>query len=259
MERLRNRLSRAFGSDFPADSAVGFWLVVFDLLLPAYFLTTTFVDSTPLLRGIDFALGVILAVEWLARLWVARDRLAFLGRPLVLVDLAIILSLLVPALAGKLIFLRVLRTLRLLRSYRLLYELRSRSAFFRRTEEVWFSAIHLLAFVFLISSVVYVLQADRNPQITNYVDALYFTVTALTTTGFGDITLTGSTGRLLAIIIMLVGLSLFLRLLQAVFRPTRIQHECPDCGLNRHDRDAVHCKHCGRLLHISTEGLDGND
>ena len=34
-----------------------------------------------------------------------------------------------------------------------------------------------------------------DPAIGNYLDALYFTVATLTTTGFGDITLTGTTGR----------------------------------------------------------------
>ena len=93
-----------------------------------------------------------------------------------------------------------------------------------------------------------------NPQIQTYVDALYFTITTLTTTGFGDITLQGPGGRVLAIIIMVVGVGLFLRLLQAVFRPNKVRFDCPDCGLLVHESDAVHCKHCGRVLHIETEG-----
>ncbi|HSM20019.1 MAG TPA: ion transporter, partial [Hyphomicrobiales bacterium] len=31
---------------------------------------------------------------------------------------------------------------------------------------------------------------------------------------------------------------------------------CPHCGLNRHETDAVHCKHCGQLLKIETEGAE---
>jgi voltage-gated potassium channel len=102
--------------------------------------------------------------------------------------------------------------------------------------------------------VVYVTQHLINPQISNYVDALYFTITTLTTTGFGDITPKDPGGRLLAVVIMLVGVSLFLRLLQAIFRPNKVRFECPDCGLMAHDIDAVHCKHCGRVLHIKDEG-----
>ena len=105
-----------------------------------------------------------------------------------------------------------------------------------------------------MTGLVYETQHWRNPAIANYVDALYFTVTTLTTTGFGDITLEGSTGRMLAIIIMVVGVALFLRLVQTIFRPQKVSYQCPDCGLNRHDLDAVHCKHCGRVIHIETEG-----
>jgi Ion channel len=88
------------------------------------------------------------------------------------------------------------------------------------------------------------------------IDALYFTVTTLTTTGFGDITMEDPAGRLLAVLIMIFGVSLFIRLAQTLFRPTKVHFECPDCGLTRHDADAVHCKHCGKVIHIETEGLD---
>ncbi len=53
---------------------------------------------------------------------------------------------------------------------------------------------------------------------------------------------------------MVLGVGLFLRLLQAIFRPDKVRFECPDCGLLIHDMDAVHCKHCGRVLHIRDEG-----
>ena len=86
----------------------------------------------------------------------------------------------------------------------------------------------------------------------DFVDALYFTVAALSTTGFGDITLLGSTsGELLSVAMMIVGITLFFRLAQAAFRPGgKVRHPCPQCDLLRHDPDAVHCKACGRVLNI---------
>jgi len=56
------------------------------------------------------------------------------------------------------------------------------------------------------------------------------------------------------VVIMVVGVALFLRLAQTVFRPQKTRYTCPDCGLTRHDADAVHCKHCGRTIKIETEG-----
>ena len=72
--------------------------------------------------------------------------------------------------------------------------------------------------------------------------------------GFGDITLTGTTGRLLSVGVMIFGVTLFLRLAQVLFRPPKVRYECPECGLSLHDADAVHCKHCGATIHIRTEG-----
>ena len=66
--------------------------------------------------------------------------------------------------------------------------------------------------------------------------------------------LVGSTGRLLAVVIMIVGVSLFIRLVQTIFRPKKVQYRCPECGLSRHDADAVHCKHCGHVVNIESEG-----
>ena len=51
------------------------------------------------------------------------------------------------------------------------------------------AALDLAVFVVVASSLVYVTQHGTNEKIADFVDALYFTVAALSTTGFGDITL----------------------------------------------------------------------
>jgi voltage-gated potassium channel len=109
-------------------------------------------------------------------------------------------------------------------------------------------------FLFIMSGLVFETQYRTNPGIANYADALYFTVTTLTTTGFGDITLPGTLGRLLSVVIMLAGVTLFLRLAQTLFRPVKVRFPCQACGLQRHEPDAVHCKACGTLLNIPDEG-----
>jgi voltage-gated potassium channel len=114
--------------------------------------------------------------------------------------------------------------------------------------------VNLCVFLFVMTALVYETQHLTNPQIKNYADALYFTVTALTTTGFGDITLQGSGGRLISVVIMILGVTLFLNLLRTILQPTKVRYRCPSCGLMRHDYDAVHCKACGNLLNIPDEG-----
>ena len=87
-----------------------------------------------------------------------------------------------------------LRTLRLLHTYQLLYRLRQDFSYFRRHEDVILATVNLVVFLFVMTGLIYATQHGANPQIVNYADALYFTVTTLTTTGFGDITLQGTGG-----------------------------------------------------------------
>ena len=73
----------------------------------------------------------------------------------------------------------------------------------------------------------------------------------LTTTGFGDIILVGAFGQVMSIVIMVLGISLFLRLIQAIFQTPSVQHKCPRCGHDNHDLDALHCKMCGTAIRHS--------
>jgi voltage-gated potassium channel len=57
------------------------------------------------------------------------------------------------------------------------------------------------------------------------------------------------------VLMMVLGVALFFRLAQAIFLPTKIAYSCPSCGLDRHEPDAVHCKHCGETVNIPTHGL----
>jgi voltage-gated potassium channel len=116
------------------------------------------------------------------------------------------------------------------------------------------AVINLVTFLFVTTGFVYTSFAGRAEGLNTYVDALYFTVATVTTTGFGDITLPGTWGKLTSIIAMITGISLFVQLAQAIFRPRKVTFACPRCALMRHEPDAVHCKACGELLAIPNDG-----
>ncbi len=254
--RLLRRIDDLYNGE-GRDARVFRWsLLAFDGITIGYFVFATFLHPLDELHAIEEAIGLVYLLEFAARLAISRHRLQAVFSPVGLADLIVIASLLTPSLSSNYSFLRVVRALRLLRSYHMLKNLRRQSRFVRLYEDVLFSVINLAVFVFVITAIVYVTQVGSNPGIRNYFDALYFTVATLTTTGFGDVTLVGDSGHILAVLIMIFGISLFLRLVQTIFRPGKVRYECPQCGLSRHDIDAVHCKHCGALLHIPTEGAD---
>ena len=200
-------------------------------------------------------LGLIILAELCARVAASRRPRRELLRPTTWTDCIAITSFLLPLLGEAVGFLRVLRTLRLLRAYETLARLRLDSRFFQRNEETILALANLVVFVFILTAAVYETQRRINQDINNFVDALYFTVATLTTTGFGDIVLRGTWGRLLSVAIMLCGVTLFFNLARALISPSRVRFPCPTCGLQRHDFDAVHCKACGTPLKIPDEGF----
>ncbi len=247
--RLR---SLYFGSSHKA-ALFQYGLMAFDIITVSFFIVTTFSPNYPWFLPLEIGIGLVLLLDFIARIVIAPRRIGHLLQPATIADIIVIVSLILPAFVD-LGFLRVLRSLRLLRSYHLFGMLKRDSHWFRRNEEVVQSLLNLAVFIFVVTAMVYVTQHEHNEGINNYIDSLYFTVATLTTTGFGDITLVGEFGQLLSVLIMIFGISLFLRLIQTIFRPAKVRHTCPDCGLLRHDPDSVHCKHCGHVLNIPNEG-----
>ncbi len=256
LSALRRKVRNLYFGQSKGSKFFRIALLTFDLATILFFIVSSMSDVDAAWHWIDYPIAVIILLELGARLWIADRPMRYLTQFSSIADILVVISLLAPLVFSNLAFLRVVRMLRLLRSYRVLHELRDVSPFFARNEEIIQSSINLLVFIFVVTAVVYVLEGRINPNINNYFDALYFTVATLTTTGFGDITMTDTAGRLLAVIIMILGVALFLRLIQTIFRPAKVKYPCPDCGLNRHDPDAVHCKHCGHVLNIPNEGYD---
>jgi voltage-gated potassium channel len=232
-------------------------LIAFDAATVVFFIVTAPLAPTTAILVAEAVIGLLIAVDVAVRLWIAPDRWKALRQPYTLADLIVLASLvLAPLIGTNLAFLKVLRGTRLINSYRVLRDLRRDTALFRKHEDAIVAGVNLFVFVFVSASVVFVLQFDRATGHAGYVDALYFTVATLTTTGYGDIVPEGPGGKLLAVAMMLVGVALFIRLARAIFLPSKVHHTCPECGLNRHEQDAVHCKHCGQELRIETGGAE---
>ncbi len=248
------RIRGLYEGESPAAHRFRYGLLAFDLITIAFVIATSFFPRTALVEAIDMVFGVLILADFLIRLRLETSLRGFFLRPANWADIAAVVSFLAPIAGEGFGFLRILRTLRLLRTYQLASRLRQDFRYFRDHEEVIMAAINLMVFLFVMTGLIYAAQVGKNPEIRNYADALYFTVTTLTTTGFGDITLQGTSGRMLAVAVMIVGITLFLRLATALFRPSKVQYPCPTCGLKLHDPDAVHCKHCGETLRIETEG-----
>ncbi|MDZ4309831.1 MAG: ion channel [Cypionkella sp.] len=233
-----------------------YMLLAFDLTTIVFLIASSFFDYGLYVKLVDALFGVIILADLVARLWLSKRPLREMLRFFNVIDVLVVISLIMPLTGEGLAFMRVVRMLRLLQSHQILKQLRNDVQFFRDRESTIKAAINLTCFIFFTTALVFETQRGINPGIQNYVDAAYFTIATLTTTGFGDVTLVGPFGKLISIAIMIFGVSLFLRLVQVVLRPAKVDYTCTHCGFSRHDRDAVHCKACGNLLAIKDEGRD---
>lgn len=243
-----------FESDL-SSSVFRYSMLVFDIFAVSFFVYLSVSDhSSPWFRPIEITIGLVVLFDLIARYYLAHRKTRYLLQLTTIADIVVLFSLFIPTFIDNYAFLRILRALRIMRSKHIMQDLRQKSRFIRRNEEAIQSLVNLIAFIFIMTAIVFELQVRINPDINNHIDALYFTVATLTTTGYGDITITGTYGRLLSVFIMVLGVSLFLRLLQTLFRPPKVTQRCTHCGLTRHEPDASHCKHCGNIINIKTEG-----
>ena len=225
-------------------------ILALDILVIAFFIAAPAIKGEPWYLTVDYIVAGLVALDLAARAWAYGDVKRFLSKPLVWVDLFVLATLLLPTVFGNFGFLRVLRLWTLTQQGFVFRALKGVLPVSPRTQQVSKDVTTLVTFIFVMTGFVYATYAGSHEKIQDYIDALYFTVTTLTTTGFGDITLPGDGGQLLSIFMMLTGFGLFLRLVQSVFRPYKVDHECHKCGLVRHEADAQHCKACGVVLNI---------
>lgn len=252
LPRLRVRLRELYHGASPESVRFRLWIIGIDVLLIAFFIAAPFLRDFPAYLFVDYAVAFILALELAARALADTSLRTFFRRFSVWIDLFVLVTLLLPLWLFNLAFLRVLRLWSLAHS-EIFWDTIGRRYDDTRVEDISKALATLITFIFVTTGFVYTGFARTHPGLDGYVDALYFTVTTLTTTGFGDITLPGTWGRLLTIGIMISGITLFVRFAQTLIRPYKVRFTCQSCGLMRHDPDAVHCKACGRLLNIPNE------
>ncbi|SCM77958.1 putative ion channel transport protein [uncultured Pleomorphomonas sp.] len=248
----RRRLRRLYTGTDPQAVRFQWAFASVDLVIIGFFILSPVLQEWRAFLWFDYAVACLLAADLAARAAAAVSLRQWLRRPSVWVDFIVLGTLLAPLWVANLGFLRILRLWSL--SQKGLFWRSLRRHGYREWEDVGRAAVNLVTCLFVITGFVYTAFARPGSGMEGWIDALYFTVATVTTTGFGDITLPGTVGKLTSIVTMIVGISLFVRLAQALFRPRKVTFRCPKCALMRHEPDAVHCKACGHLLAIPDQG-----
>lgn len=216
------------------------------------------------MRRVEIVIVGIFIIEYVARIYGAENRMRQMRDIYSIIDLVTILPTLIlfvlseAGFQGDLGALGVLRGLRIFRVLRFFRFTADANFFFGRITNQLLRVLRLfltIGIIFFISSILfYEVEHPVNHAVSTFTDAFYFTVVALTTVGFGDITPLSEAGKWVTILMILSGVVLI------PWQVSRIVREwihmaqkrdivCPQCGLRYHDEDASHCKACGHVIY----------
>ena len=216
----------------------------------------------PVLRGLEWFFTGLFTVEYGLRLWSAPRRWRYARSFFGVVDLLAILptylSLVVPG-GQALITVRSLRLLRVFRVLKLgqyVSEAALLSRAVRQSRQkitVFLAAVGTL--VVVLGSLMYIVEGAEN-GFTSIPRAVYWAVVTLTTVGYGDIAPRTPLGQALASVVMILGYGIIavptgivtVELGNIAREEAGRRTACPRCALTAHDRDAVYCKRCGERL-----------
>ena len=195
----------------------------------------------------------IFIIEYLLRFWVAEKKLKHFFHIYSLIDLAAILPIFFAQQHFQVI--RVFRTLRIMRLIRFLENQHFFFGSIKPVHLIIFRIIYIIiAIVFVSAGLIFYAEHEINPEkFRTFFDAVYFSVVTITTVGFGDITPVSAYGRTITVLIIISGIVFIpwqVRNLIAHFiaSTNKISLVCEECGLEYHERDALHCKRCGKKI-----------
>ena len=215
----------------------------------------------PLLRRIEWGFTGLFTVEYILRLLAVGRPLRYARSFYGVVDLLAIvptyLDLLLPG--GR--YLVVVRSLRILRVFRVLklaeYVGQARvlrTALHASRYKISVFLVTVLTLVLIIGSLLYLVEGPAS-GFTSIPISVYWAIVTLTTVGYGDIAPVTPLGRALAACAMILGYGIIavptgivtVELANAARGPVSTQ-ACPVCGAEGHDADALFCKRCGASL-----------
>lgn len=245
-------------NDFETRSGryTSYILYVLNVLFLALYIVGTYEFSEPYQDAIivvEFCLAVLFLFEYLARLDYAEHTWEEAKNVYSIADLLAILPALlivVIPIVGQLAFFRSVQVLRVLRFIRFGRENETFFNYDLSSKQVVIAELLILIFVILNlhAGVIYGLESGVNPDFNNYGDTLYYSVVALTTTGFGNNVPVTTAGKIATSFGLIAAVTLIPWLVVRARNKGQLDTECSRCGTSKHHGGANYCWKCGEEL-----------
>ncbi len=268
-QTLREKLyTVVFRSDNPAGNR--FDIVVIYLIVISVIMATveTVGSISPkireLLRAGEWFFMILFTIEYLLRIYSAKDRWKYITSFFGIIDLLAVL----PSYIGlfiqggqNLLIVRLFRLMRIFRIFEMGHFVREGAIVASALRASRVKITVFLSFIAIASMVLgalmYMVEVGQNDQITNVLEGIYWAIVTLTTVGYGDAIPVTGWGKFLASLVMILGYGVIAvptgivtaEISSRVLRPSnRLKTKCINCGDGDHLFDSGFCHKCGHAL-----------
>lgn len=214
---------------------------------------------------LEWGITILFTLEYILRIWLTGNPMKYVLSFYGLVDLLSILPTYLSIFFTGTQYLVTIRTLRLLRIFRIFKAAKYISegsilfnAIIASSRKITVFLVGVLTLVLIIGSAMYLIEGDAGSGFDSIPHSIYWAIVTVTTVGYGDIAPVTPFGQFLSAVLMILGygvLAVPTGIISAELAtgdddelPEVSTHACPNCSLEGHDADAVHCKFCGSSL-----------
>lgn len=217
---------------------------------------------------LEWFLTILFTIEYVLRLYCVRHPLKYAFSFWGIVDLLSILpnylAIFVQYSAKSFV---ILRSVRLLRVFRVLKLWRMMSQADELADAVWKSREKIIVFLAVVlvavtisGTLMYQIETVlmgqyHDSDFTSIPQSMYWAIVTMTTVGYGDVVPHTTIGKIISAALILLGYSLIIvptgfvsAELTSKIAGAVEHHPCPQCGLPNHRSGAVHCDRCGHRL-----------
>ncbi len=268
---LRKRLFViVFGTNTPTGKlfdVVLLWAIVLSVLSVMLESVKEIKDNFyGLLYTLEWSFTILFTIEYVLRLFISpRPRkyaLSFLG----IIDLLALLPTYIALFVTGGGYLVVIRSIRLLRVFRILKLGRYLKEASVLTDALYTSRYKILVFLGAVSTfaliagtLMYMIEGSEG-GFTSIPRSIYWAIVTITTVGYGDIAPQTVMGQITASMLMLLGYAIIavptgivtseiaIATAAKEFEKKEKELKCKGCGTGGHDPEANYCKHCGTTL-----------